>query len=112
MPYKAQGRKAAWNKAQRDARRTAGLCTRCGKHPAARGYSYCAPCVIRIAGNVGPATCGDNTGWERSFGMPTRNIQTTCPYCGRYGWHARTIKHEGAAAMFKCSACKKDHRKD
>ena len=31
--------------------------------------------------------------------MPTRNIQTTCPYCGRYGWHSRTIKHEGAAAM-------------
>ena len=66
----------------------------------------------RIAGNVGPATCGDNTGLERSFGMPTRNIQTTCPYCGRYGWHARTIKHEGAKAAYKCSACKKDHRKD
>ena len=50
MPYKAPGRKAAWNKAQRDARRTAGLCTRCGKHPAARGYSYCAPCVITHRG--------------------------------------------------------------
>ena len=50
MPYKAQGRKAAWNKAQRDGRRTAGLCTRCGKHPAARGYAYCAPCVIRHRG--------------------------------------------------------------
>ena len=44
--------------------------------------------------------------------MPTRNIQTTCPYCGRYGWHARTIKYEGAKAMpTNVSACKKDHRK-
>ena len=50
MPYKEPGRKAAWNKAQRDARRTAGLCTRCGKHPAARGYSYCASCVIQHRG--------------------------------------------------------------
>ena len=44
--------------------------------------------------------------------MPTRNIQTTCPYCGRYGWHARNHQIRGGKGdAYKCSACKKDHRK-
>ena len=44
--------------------------------------------------------------------MPTRNVQTTCPYCGRYGWHTRSIKHAGAVPMYTCTSCKKEHRKE
>ena len=43
--------------------------------------------------------------------MPTRDVQTTCPLCLRYGWHTRTIAYAGGVATYKCSACRKDHRK-
>ena len=44
--------------------------------------------------------------------MPNRPVQTTCPHCGRYDWHERTIKHAGAAPTYKCLACRKEHRKE
>ena len=44
--------------------------------------------------------------------MPIRTVQTTCPHCGRRGWHTRTIKHAGAPPMYKCLACGKEHRKE
>ena len=44
--------------------------------------------------------------------MPTKHVETTCPYCLRRGWHTRTIAYAGAAPMYKCSACRKEHHKE
>ena len=43
--------------------------------------------------------------------MPTRPVQTTCPNCGRYGWHDRTISKLSAAPVYKCHGCKQEHQK-
>ena len=47
MPYANPADKAARRIAQRTERRQAGRCDRCGKEPAAMGYVWCGPCVIK-----------------------------------------------------------------